>query len=96
MTQTLSASPVSGLTIAVSSLTLGCMDITKEQAIQLFGGRKALQNALGLKSHSAIVMWAAGEPIPEAHALRIRFVLRPEAFDARGRIKPSFLKCEAA
>ena len=95
MAQTVSAMPVSGLTIAVSALTLGSMNITKEQAIALFGSRKALQATLGLKSHAAIVMWPDGEPIPDAHALRIRYQLKPEAFDAKGRIKPSHLKVAA-
>lgn len=58
--------------------------ITKEQAIALFGSVKALQLALGLKTHSAIYMWKDGEAIPDNHYLRIRFQLRPEAFDAAG------------
>lgn len=60
--------------------------ITKEQAIALFDSRKALQQALGLKTHSAISMWPDGEPIPSEHALRIRYELKPEAFDADGNI----------
>lgn len=62
------------------------MKITKEQAIKLFGSVKALQTALGLKTHSAIYMWPNGEPIPENHALRIRYQLKPEAFDADGNL----------
>lgn len=62
------------------------MTITKEQAIRLFGSVKALQTALGLGTHSAIYMWRDGEPIPENHALRIRYELRPEAFDATGNL----------
>lgn len=58
--------------------------ITKEQAIALYGSVKELQTALGLKTHSAIYMWPNWKPIPEAHALRIRYQLKPEAFDAVG------------
>lgn len=58
--------------------------ITKQQAIALFGSVKELQTALGLKTHSAIYMWRDGEPIPENHALKIRYVLKPESFDADG------------
>lgn len=60
--------------------------ITKEQAIALFGSVKALQAALGLKTHSAIYMWKDGEPIPEAHELRLRYQLKPEAFGADGNL----------
>lgn len=58
--------------------------ITKQQAIELFGSVKALQLALGLGTHSAIYMWPDGEAIPEVHYLRIRYQLKPEAFDADG------------
>lgn len=58
--------------------------ITKEQAIALYGSVKSLQAALGLKTHSAIYMWPSGEAIPENHALRIRYELRPDAFDTAG------------
>lgn len=67
-------------------LTMAAMNITKEQAIRLFGSVKALQTALGLKTHSAIYMWPDGEPIPENHALRIRYQLRPNDFDAQGNL----------
>ncbi|GAB3744923.1 hypothetical protein [Lysobacter olei] len=60
--------------------------LTKEQAIRLFGSVKELQTALGLKTHSAIYMWHDGQPIPENHALRIRYELRPDAFDANGKL----------
>lgn len=62
--------------------------LTKEQAIALFGSRKALQAALGLKSHASIAMWNDGEPIPEINELRIR-LLKPEAFDENGELKAS-------
>lgn len=58
--------------------------ITKEQAISLYGSVKALQEALGLKTHSAIYMWPDGETIPDTHGLRLRYQLKPEAFDNAG------------
>lgn len=61
--------------------------LTKEQAISLFGSRREMQEALGLKSHAAISMWTDGEPIPELHELRIRHQLKPEAFTADGSLK---------
>lgn len=62
--------------------------ITKAQAIQLFGSVRALQAALGLKTHSAIYMWKDGEAIPENHYLRIRYELMPESFDTDGNLRP--------
>lgn len=56
------------------------MEITKEKAIELYGSRVRLAEALGI-SKAAISQWADGEPIPEAQALKIRFILKPEAFD---------------
>lgn len=71
--------------------------VTKEQAIALYGSVKALQFALGLKTHSAIYMWADGQAIPDYHALRLRYELRPEAFDADGNyIGPAPSDKEAA
>src|SRR5690606_6913604 len=84
MSVSLHFGPVSWLTFAVSRLTLAATMITKSQAIELYGSVKALQAALGLKTHSAIYMWPDGEPIPENHALRLRYQLKPEAFDEKG------------
>lgn len=42
--------------------------------------------ALGLKSRQAIYMWG-DDRIPEAHYLRIRYELKPEAFDESGAYK---------
>lgn len=64
-----------------------CRMITRDQAVQLFGSVKALQNALGLKTHSAIYMWGADKPIPDVHELRIRYELRPDAFDVTGDLR---------
>jgi len=61
--------------------------ITRNQAVHLFGSVKALQGALGLKTHSTIYMWGPDKPIPDVHALRIRYELRPDAFDASGNLR---------
>lgn len=66
--------------------------LLKEQAIGLFGSVKELRDALGLRTRSAIYMWKPGEPIPEAHELRIRYELKPQAFDASGGLLPNALK----
>lgn len=60
--------------------------ITRSQAVALYDNSvKALQSALGLRSHASIYMWPPDEPIPEVHYLRLRYQLKPEAFDADGR-----------
>ena len=59
--------------------------ITKAQAIHLFGSVEKLRAALGLKNRQAIYQWAA-DRIPENHFLRIRYELRPEAFDDQGNL----------
>lgn len=54
--------------------------ITKAQAVGLYGGNQAaLARALGIQ-RAAVCRWSDG-PIPERHALKLRFVLRPEVFD---------------
>ena len=60
--------------------------LTKSQAIELFGSVERLRVALGLKSRQAIYMWNENR-VPEAHYLRIRYELRPEAFDENGAYK---------
>ena len=53
--------------------------ITKAQAIEAYGGNaSALARALGI-TPSAIYQWPEG-PIAEGHALKLRFVLKPEVF----------------
>jgi hypothetical protein len=61
--------------------------LTKEQAIGLFGSVRALRDALGLKTRSAIYMWKDGKPIPDTHELRIRHELMPQAFNADGSLR---------
>lgn len=65
--------------------------LTKPQAIALFGSAKALQEALGLKSHAAISMWPKDRGIPKVHELKIRFLLKPESFDESGALMPTAL-----
>jgi hypothetical protein len=60
--------------------------LTRSQAVRLFGSVKALQAALGLKTHSAVYMWPEHGAIPEVHELTIRYRLKPEAFDADGNL----------
>jgi hypothetical protein len=53
--------------------------ITKEQAIEAYGGNTAaLARALKI-TPSAIYQWPDG-PIAEGYALKLRFVLKPEVF----------------
>jgi hypothetical protein len=61
--------------------------LLKHEAIALFESVEELRKALGLKTRHAIYMWPDGEPIPEHHELKIRFVLRPEAFLPNGKMK---------
>ena len=52
--------------------------ILKEQALAAYDGKVTkLAAALGL-THSAVSQWASGQPIPERHALKLRYVLLPK------------------
>lgn len=55
------------------------MEIRKEEAIDLFGGVRALAEALRI-STAAVYQWEDGAPIPREKALIIRYELKPEAF----------------
>lgn len=55
------------------------MDIQKTEAIGLFRNKAQLARALGI-TRQAIDRWPDDRPIPEKHALKIRFILRPECF----------------
>ncbi|HHW4685779.1 MAG TPA: hypothetical protein ACQGQG_10935 [Xylella sp.] len=73
--------------------------IFKTEAIRLMGSVKALQIALGLETHSAICMWRNDRYIPDRHYLRLRYQVRPDAFDETGRLialNPPEAKQEAA
>lgn len=55
------------------------MKISKDEAIALFGSRRELADALGI-SIQAVGQWDDDE-IPEKQAMKIRYVLKPEAFE---------------
>lgn len=57
------------------------MEILKEEAIALFGSQAALARALDI-SPAAVSQYRDGEPIPEKQALRLRYEIKPEAFQA--------------
>lgn len=55
--------------------------ISKDEALAAYGGDTlALAEALGI-TRSAIYQWPDG-PIPQAQALRLRYVLKPDVFGA--------------
>ena len=55
-------------------------EIIKEDAVKLFRNKNRLALALGI-SRQAVEKWPDGEPIPERHSLKIRFILRPELWE---------------
>lgn len=55
------------------------MDISKQDAIAAYGTQEALAEALGI-GRTAVVMWSDVKPIPEKHALKLRYVLKPAYF----------------
>jgi len=63
--------------------------ITRAEAISLYGSAIKLAEALGYTSRHAIYMWPKSGPIPQGPYLRLRYELRPDAFDKDGRILPS-------
>lgn len=64
------------------------MDImTRQQAIDLYNGSVSdLAAALGYTSRHAVYMWPRDRPIPESAYLKLRYQLKPEAFDAAGEL----------
>jgi hypothetical protein len=55
--------------------------ISKKDAIGMFRNKNRLAKALGI-TRQAIENWPDDMPIPEKQALKIRYQLRPELFDA--------------
>jgi len=55
------------------------MDISKQDAISAYGTQQALADALGI-SRTAVTMWADDKPIPENHALKLQYELKPDLF----------------
>lgn len=61
--------------------------ITRTQAVALYGGSVSdLAAALGYTSRHAVYMWKKDEPVPESAYLKLRYQLRPEAFDKNGKL----------
>ena len=61
--------------------------ITRQQALALYGGSAAkLAEALGYTSRHAVYMWPKEGCIPREPYLRIRYELKPEAFDVDGNL----------
>lgn len=60
--------------------------ITRQQAIDFYGSAVLLADALGYTSRHAIYMWPKAGPIPNEPYMRLRYELKPECFDASGRI----------
>ena len=56
--------------------------ITKRDAVALFRTQAGLARALGITG-GAVWHWHDDKPIPDRHALRIRYILRPECFTKR-------------
>lgn len=63
--------------------------ITRQQAIDLYGTAAALAEALGYTSRHAVYMWPKQGNIPREPYLRLRYELKPDAFDVAGRLKPA-------
>lgn len=59
--------------------------ITRAEAVALYGNLTVLSEALGL-TRAAIYFWKKDEPIPEWAYIKLRYVLKPEAFTRQGRI----------
>ena len=59
--------------------------ITRQQAIDLYGSAAALAEALGYASRHAVYMWPKDQ-IPNEPYLRLRYQLKPDAFDADGNL----------
>ena len=60
--------------------------ITRNEAIALYGSAVALAEALGYASRHAVYMWPKDGHIPNEPYMRLRYQLRPEAFNADGTL----------
>lgn len=69
--------------------------ITRQQAVDLYGGVAALAAALGYSSRHAVYMWPK-DRVPREPYMRLRYELRPEAFDAAGNLLSGVLEQPAA
>ena len=57
------------------------IEISKQEAVGMFRNKSQLAKALGI-TRQAVEGWPDDKPIPEKQALRIRYQLRPDLFDA--------------
>jgi hypothetical protein len=64
------------------------MDIYKRDVLAVYGTHEAAARALGI-TRGAVTMWPEDRPIPDRHALRLRFVLRPDIFGPPPAIEPA-------
>lgn len=69
--------------------------ITRQQAIDLYGSAAKLADALGYTSRHAVYMWPKAGAIPREPYLRLRYELKPEAFDVKGNVKRAYLATAA-
>lgn len=66
------------------------MTINRYQAIALYGSAPKLATALGYNSRHAVYNWPAKGSIPREPYMRLRYELKPEAFDADGKLLPAY------
>jgi hypothetical protein len=60
--------------------------VLKEAAIAAYNGNgAALARALEVTA-AAVYQWPSNKPIPERHALRLRYQLKRNRFDQHGRL----------
>lgn len=60
--------------------------LTRQQAIDLYGSAAALADALGYASRHAVYMWPK-DRVPREPFLRLRYELKPDAFDDGGNLR---------
>lgn len=53
------------------------MDIFKIEVLHVFKTEQAAADTLGI-GRTAVTMWKPDKPIPERHALRLRYEVRPD------------------
>lgn len=62
--------------------------ITRKAAVGLYGGNLThLAKALGV-TRQAVYFWPEDGDVPEWAYIKLRYVLKPEAFSAAGSLKP--------
>lgn len=60
--------------------------ITRNEAVSLYPSLTALAKDLGV-TRAAVYFWAADEPAPEWVYIKLRYVLKPDAFTESGKLK---------